>query len=362
MKTLCRIIPVLLACLFLGGCGQSSPERLVKKELESIKKLDQETIENFISYEDITKNQTLQTDVGVESVEAVKLFFQNFSYKIKSSKTEDDSAYVSVEITNLDAKALAKDLCLTLLTRSLDPGSSEDYPLSINDYFSVLGTLLKEKTYDTVTTDAHFELVHLENGWSIQSSENLEDELVGGLITYLNDPFLLTPEENARAVLDMMKGFTANDWSAYLDLNDIFATGSEYYQEVDQSLASQIASCFDYTIVSAETDENGTDATVDVTVTSLDLSSVLDSFREKLVEYASTTESLRDSYTEQTNQTALYLKEALDENQASADFSTTITFHNDGSSWEMMFADDFSSILLGGSTQAISEFSSGTTS
>ena len=76
------------------------------------------------------------------------------------------------------------------------------------------------------------------------------------------------------------------------------------------------------------------------------------------MEYASTTESLRDSYTEQTNQTALYLKE----NQASADFSTTITFHNDGSSWEMMFADDFSSILLGGSTQAISEFSSGTTS
>ena len=70
------------------------------------------TIKAFVSYEDMMSSHSSSSDVGIETTEAVKRFFQNFDYNIKSSSVEDKKATVHVEITNLDTHALAKDICL----------------------------------------------------------------------------------------------------------------------------------------------------------------------------------------------------------------------------------------------------------
>ena len=100
--SLLLILLLLVMPFSLGGCSKDSPKRAVKKELNLIKELDESTIKAFVSYEDMMSSHSSSSDVGIETTEAVKRFFQNFDYKIKSSSVEDKKATVHVEITNLD--------------------------------------------------------------------------------------------------------------------------------------------------------------------------------------------------------------------------------------------------------------------
>ena len=99
--SLLLILLLLVMPFSLGGCSKDSPKRAVKKELNLIKELDESTIKAFVSYEDMMSSHSSSSDVGIETTEAVKRFFQNFDYNIKSSSVEDKKATVHVEITNL---------------------------------------------------------------------------------------------------------------------------------------------------------------------------------------------------------------------------------------------------------------------
>lgn len=351
MKKIRNILFLFLA-LLLTGCGAKTPEKLVRSELEQIKKLDEKTIQNFVSYQDIVQNKTRDTDVGEETTEAVRLFFQNFDYSVLSTESADDQAEVVVEIRNLDSRSLAHDLCLALTRIAADPRASQTD--TMNSYFTVLRDILKSNTYETACTEAHFNLIRQSGNWVIQTTDPLKDEIVGGLISALQDPYLLTPEEVAAATLDVFTDFSAEDWISYLDMHDVFAIGSEQSDQVDQSLAAQIVSCFQYKVTQLRVDHE--EATASADITSLDMTSVLKAYRKKLLAYAETTESLRASDSEIADKSAEFLKEALDENEDTILRSVPLTFHNNGSAWEMSIGEEFSDVLLGGSEDALNAF------
>ena len=123
---------------------------------------------------------------------------------------------------------------------------------------------------------------------------------------------------------------------------------------MDLSLASQIASCFHYNVTQLRV--NGDDATASADITSLDMASVLKAYKQKLLAYAETTESLRASDSEIADKSAKLLKEALDENEATILRSVPLTFHNNGSTWEMTIGEEFREVILGGSDDALSTF------
>ena len=113
------------------------------------------------------------SDVGIETTEAVKRFFQNFDYKIKSSSVEDKKATVHVEITNLDTRALAKDICLALVKKGTGSGSSEN--MTLNSLFCTAWRCFIRKTpMIWVTTEADIKLLKTEDGWMIQNTDQLE--------------------------------------------------------------------------------------------------------------------------------------------------------------------------------------------
>ncbi|MDY2897674.1 MAG: hypothetical protein SOT54_06210 [Candidatus Limivivens sp.] len=351
MKKIRNILFLFLA-LLLTGCGAKTPEKLIRSELEQIKKLDEKTIRNFVSYQDIVQNKMRDTDVGEETTEAVRLFFQNFDYSVLSTESADDKAEVIVEIRNLDSRSLAHDLCLSLTRIAADPRASQTD--TMNSYFTVLRDILKSNTYETARTEAHFNLIRQSGSWVIQTTDSLKDEIVGGLISALQDPYLLTPEEVAAATLDVFTDFSPEDWISYLDMHDVFAIGSEQSDQVDQSLAARIASCFQYKVTQLRVDHE--DATASADITSLDMTSVLKAYRKKLLAYAETTESLRASDSEIADKSAGFLKEALDENEDTILRSVPLTFHNNGSAWEMSIGEEFSEVLLGGSEDALNAF------
>jgi hypothetical protein len=347
---------LLLCCLLLlGGCQARTPEKLVARELNAIKNLDEKTIQNFVSYEDIVKNRSRNTDIGSNTTEAVQLFFKDFDYEILSSSIGKDTALVTAQIQTLDARSLAHDLCLELARKSILPDSSMAEQ-SMNAYFTILGDILKKNTYELVSCEVHFELARMEHGWSIQSTPTLEDELVGGLITCLSDPYLITPEELATATLDVFDGFSAEDWITYLKMDDVFSTGSKNAADTDRILAEKIAENFSYQISQVKVEKDTATATADIQ--SLDMHSVFSLFKEKLLSYAKTTESVLASEEELADKSASLLSLALQESQDCILRSVPLTFTNNGSGWEMTFGDNFGQVLLGGTEEALSTFAS----
>ncbi|MDO5425666.1 MAG: hypothetical protein Q4F41_18305 [Eubacteriales bacterium] len=343
---------LLAAAFLLTGCGTSKPEQTVVSELELIKKLDEQTILSFVSYEDIMSSEAPSTDIGPETTEAVQLFFQNFDYRILSSRVSKNTAIVKVRLTNLDMQSLARDMCLALTARSADPRTAPE-DLSMNDYFALLGEVMKSHSYKILSTDARFELTKLSDGsWSILSGDDLEDQLVGGFISYLNDPYLVTPEEILALTFDYFLEFSPEDWIAYLNMDDIFATGSTLGEELDLELASQISRYFSYQIKDSTID--GDSASVTLTVTSLNLENVLNDCREKLLDYAATTEAIRATDAELADKTAKMLLTSLKANETTLSQDIDILFTNNGSSWEMQLGENFSNALLGNAVSAIS--------
>lgn len=65
--------------------------------------------------------------------------------------------------------------------------------------YLLLHSLLEEQTYDTVDRNVSIQLINhgssTEPDWEITHSYSLENDLVGGLIAYLSDPDLVSPDK-----------------------------------------------------------------------------------------------------------------------------------------------------------------------
>lgn len=334
-----------------------SPTQAVEYELELIQELDAETIKSFVSYENITNSQGSPDEAGDESSEAVQLFFKDFSYNILTETIEGDTATVSVNISNIDAQSLARDLRTIILQNSVAsyPVLSSDAEPSMSDYYRLLRDTLKSNRYETTVTTAYFHLAKDQTGWSILADRQLEDELTGGFITWMNDPMLLSPEKVLSVYLDAFCEFDGAEWMDFLNISDVFATYNiDYYPMIDEEYLNQIADSFDYEILRCQTE--GDTASVDVRITSIDLKSVLTVYKKSLLDYAATTQSLRDDNVTVSNEISRMLLEALQQNNKTASTDIVMTLSNNGKTWNVTFDEAFTNALMGDVSQAIDTF------
>lgn len=331
-----------------------SPAQAVQSELELIEELDPEVIQSFVSYENLTNSQHAAGDIDADTAEAVTLFFQNFKYNIHQEQISGDEATVSVNITNIDMHALARDLCRELFARSVELFPTQT-TFTTSDYYQLLHHMLSSHSYEEVVTTAYFHLNRDENGWYILVDEQLQDELVSGFISYMNDPYLLSASEALTIQLDAFTELNADDWSNYLSIHDIFATyNTNYYTQIDEEFAAQLASSFSYEILRCEEQEN--QATAVLRITSLDMPHILSLYKEKLLAYAATTQSIRDDDVTFSNETSRLLLEALKENTSTISTDINLTFHNNGTSWCIYFDENFTNAVMGDINSAIRTF------
>lgn len=333
-----------------------SPSQAVQSELELIEELDPDVIQSFVSYENLTNSQHAAGDIGIDTAEAVTLFFQNFKYNIHQEQISGDEATVSVNITNIDMRALARDLCRELLARSVEL-FPEQTDSATSDYYLLLRDMLASNSYEDVVTTAYFHLNRDENGWYILVDDTLENELVSGFISYMNDPYLLSASEVLTIQLDAFTKLDAAGWSSYLGISDIFATyNTDYYSQIDTEFAAQLAASFDYEILRCTEQED--QATAVLRITSLDMPNILSSYREKLLTYAATTQSIRDDNVTFSNETSRLLLEALKENDSTTSTDVNLTFSNNGTSWCIYFDENFTNAVMGDINSAIRTFRS----
>lgn len=358
-KILYRLSFFLFLCSFcaviLSGCSanKNSPKGVVRKELNLIKNLDEETIESFSSYKIFSESESLPAEIKESALEAMKLFFQNFSYKIEDTNITEDQAVVTVSITNIDARTLANDLCRAIIADSLNhPAKAEQS--SVAFYSDLLKYLLTQNQYELKTTTLEIPLEKIEGIWTIISSAKLEDGLVGGLSSYMMDPDIVSAQELVEINLKHFQDMTPDQFLSYFGIDDIFSTSSSTADEIDLAFASQILDHLTYQIVSSNQTDSSAEVLVDIT--NLDLYSVLDSYKVALLAYAETADPILATEQERNEKTALLLLESLQETDEVTTTTLSIQLKNTGLIWEIQNTSELTEAILGNITEASSAF------
>ena len=345
VKHLLAFLMIILLSVFLCSCSQSAKahaEKAIKKDLDLLKNLDSETTMQYISYQELFPDSDDSTKLSADIKEVFSLFFQNFDYKILGISVDSDekNASAQLKLTTLDAKALASDFVSASLQEELletASGKENDNGNSLEQRYLLLYKLLKNNTYSSAERNTSIQLNNLgsssEPDWEITHSSSLENDLVGGLITYLSDPDLVPPAETLTVYLKTLQEMDVKQMANYLGLDSILNTSDSAKNAIASALMEQFHSCFNYKISS--TSVSGYLAEVDAELTTFDSNSILTQYEKELNTYLASADAVIDGSQKRYNKSHELLLDSIRNNQAT--ITATATFHltNDGASWKL---------------------------
>lgn len=345
VKHLLAFLMIILLSVFLCSCSQSAKahaEKAIKKDLDLLKNLDSETTMQYISYQELFPDSDDSTKLSADIKEVFSLFFQNFDYKILGISVDSDekNASAQLKLTTLDAKALASDFVSASLQEEIletASGKENDNGNSLEQRYLLLYKLLKNNTYSSAERNTSIQLNNLgsssEPDWEITHSSSLENDLVGGLITYLSDPDLVPPAETLTVYLKTLQEMDVKQMANYLGLDSILNTSDSAKNAIASALTEQFHSCFNYKI--SITSVSGYLAEVDAELTTFDSNSILTQYEKELNTYLASADAVIDGSQKRYNKSHELLLDSIRNNQAT--ITATATFHltNDGASWKL---------------------------
>lgn len=345
VKHLLAFLMIILLSVFLCSCSQSAKahaEKAIKKDLDLLKNLDSETTMQYISYQELFPDSDDSTKLSADIKEVFSLFFQNFDYKILGISVDSDekNASAQLKLTTLDAEALASDFVSASLQEEIletASGKENDNGNSLEQRYLLLYKLLKNNTYSSAERTTSIQLNNLgsssEPDWEITHSSSLENDLVGGLITYLSDPDLVPPAETLTVYLKTLQEMDVKQMANYLGLDSILNTSDSAKNAIASALMEQFHSCFNYKISS--TSVSGYLAEVDAELTTFDSNSILTQYEKELNTYLASANAVIDGSQKRYNKSHELLLDSIRNNQAT--ITATATFHltNDGASWKL---------------------------
>lgn len=345
VKHLLAFLMIILLSVFLCSCSQSAKahaEKAIKKDLDLLKNLDSETTMQYISYQELFPDSDDSTKLSADIKEVFSLFFQNFDYKILDISVDSDekNASAQLKLTTLDAEALASNFVSASLQEEIletASGKENDNGNSLEQRYLLLYKLLKNNTYSSVERNTSIQLNNLgsssEPDWEITHSSSLENDLVGGLITYLSDPDLVPPAETLTVYLKTLQEMDVKQMANYLGLDSILNTSDSAKNAIASALMEQFHSCFNYKISS--TSVSGYLAEVDAELTTFDSNSILTQYEKELNTYLASADAVIDGSQKRYNKSHELLLDSIRNNQAT--ITATATFHltNDGASWKL---------------------------
>lgn len=334
------------------------PKKLVHHELSLLTSDDPELPEKYLSYPDIFPTESTDKTLPDEIEDIFTSFFKPFSYRIKDVSTSGSTAQVKVSLTTLDGRALAKEYSRqTLIKQIQNSANPSTVDFSLEDCYLLLGSVLKQNSFDTITFDHTISLSRENKIWSIDSSADLESALTGKFAYYVSDANLFTPSEIVSIHLNTLKEFDSEQLSRYLALDRIFSGDTEYKRTISRELAAQLLTYLDYSISSETIQEDKTDASVSMELTSCDCRSMMNEYRTKVMEYTKTAQALQDGISGRLTKANELLVSCISENTASTTTPVTIHLSNDGANWKLEMNDEVSEALLGNISEAIQEVS-----
>lgn len=349
MKTVKYLLAFFFVFLAVSVCGcsysaKTSAEKAIKKDLDLLKNLDSETTMKYISYQELFPDSDDNTELSDDIKEVFSLFFQNFDYKILDVSTDQnqETASAQLRLTTLDAQALARDFVSQSLQDEILKAASgdkntEENENSLEQRYLRLHKLLKNNSYKTVDRNASIQLINHGSpsnpNWEITHSYSLENDLVGGLITYLSDPDLVPPDETLGVYLKTLQEMDVQQMSNYLGLDSILNTSDPAKNAIASALMEQFHSCFNYKIT--DTSVSGYLAEVQADLTSFDSDSILSQYEEELNTYLASADAVIDGSQKRYNKSHELLLDSIKNNTTTTTANATFHLTNDGVSWKL---------------------------
>lgn len=338
---------ILMSVTFLTGCShvdKTDVEAVITNELNLLKNLDSDTTQKYVSYKELFPDTTQEIESSKEVKEVFSLFFRDFDYKIRNVDVDNDTkeASVSLQLSTLDARTLAKDYAQASLETAIlkaaasDTSATEETTDSLEERYLIIDSLLKKSKYETVTRDCTMTLQNTgsdHDEWEIQRSHSLENDLVGGLISYLSDNNLLSPEETLTIYLNTLKSMNTEQMGNYLGIESLLNTSDSDKNSIASALVEQVHQNFDFKITNCE--EQGYTATVSTTITTFDSASILNTFSQEQDAYLSSADAVIDGSEKRYQKSLEMLLNDIKNN--TANITSTADFHltNDGVSWKL---------------------------
>ena len=338
---------ILMSVTFLTGCShvdKTDVEAVITNELNLLKNLDSDTTQKYVSYKELFPDTTQEIELSKEIKEVFSLFFRDFDYKIRNVDVDNDTkeASVSLQLSTLDARTLAKDYAQASLETAIlkaaasDTSATEETTDSLEERYLIIDSLLKKSKYETVTRDCTMTLQNTgtdHDEWEIQRSHSLENDLVGGLISYLSDNNLLSPEETLTIYLNTLKSMNTEQMGKYLGIESLLNTSDSDKNSIASALVEQVHQNFDFKITNCE--EQGYTATVSTTITTFDSASILNTFSQEQDAYLSSADAVIDGSEKRYQKSLEMLLNDIKNN--TANITSTADFHltNDGVSWKL---------------------------
>ena len=349
MKTVKYLLAFFFVLLAVSVCGcsysaKTSAEKAIKKDLDLLKNLDSETTMKYISYQELFPDSDDNTELSDDIKEVFSLFFQNFDYKILDVSTDQnqETASAQLRLTTLDAQALARDFVSQSLQDEILKAASgdkntEENENSLEQRYLRLHKLLKNNSYKTVDRNASIQLINHGSpsnpNWEITHSYSLENDLVGGLITYLSDPDLVPPDETLGVYLKTLQEMDVQQMSNYLGLDSILNTSDPAKNAIASALMEQFHSCFNYKIT--DTSVSGYLAEVQADLTTFDSDSILSQYEEELNTYLASADAVIDGSQKRYNKSHELLLDSIKNNTTTTTANATFHLTNDGVSWKL---------------------------
>lgn len=350
MKSAKKLSPLLtfLALFFLlgaAGCSgkeEKKIEEVVKRELELLKNLDSDATQKYISYQELFPDEE-DTAISASMKEVFSLFFRDFDYKILNIHIDKDkeNATVELRLVTIDAQALARDFTTAQLREEISMAavSQDDHSssVSLEKRYEILDQLLNSEDYQTVERNCTVSLISTEEekerSWEIERTYTLENDLVGGLMTYLTDPDILPPQDTLLVYLDTLKNMTAAELGNYLNADSIASTEDKSKIALAQALVNQVYTSFDYEILSSEI--SGYQAEIKADITTFDCDSILKNYQKELDAYLASADAVIDGSQKRYETSYEMLLDAINNNKEVKTVETTFNLINDGASWKL---------------------------
>lgn len=352
MKIAKCLLPILLFILALTGAGcshldKTDVEKAITGELDLLKTLDSETAQKYISYKELFPDATEETALSSEIQEVFSLFFKDFDYKILDIDvdTETKTATATIRLSTIDAKSLSRDYAKAQLeTEILAAAASgsqttEETIVSLEERYLILNELLKNNAYDTIENNCTMQLKDIgdeKEVWVIKRTHSLENDLVGGLMTYLSDSDTLSPEDTLAIYLKTLKNMDTTEMSNYLGIEDILNASDPAKNALAAALVEQVHNHFNYEIKKSTVE--GYTATIETEVTTFDSDAILEKYQKELDEYLASPDAVIDGSQKRYQRSYDLLLENIKNNSDEKTASATFLMINDGVSWKL--ADD----------------------
>ena len=345
-KAVISFLLVVLAAFAVMGCSHADKtevKEVVTNELNLLKNLDTDTVQKYVSYNELFPDVPEETRLSTEVEEVFSLFFKDFDYKILNINVDKDNktASAKLKLSTIDTKALAKDFDISHLEDAIlqDAGSHDTEDTSsdtLESRYLILNELLKNNQYKTVKTDCTMELRNTgteSENWEIVRTHDLENQLVGGLMTYLSDSDLLSPEETLTVYLNTLKKMDLDQMSDYLGIESLLNAPDEAKSSIASALIEQVHNNFDFKITGS--DIQSYRATVEAELTTFDSSAILKAYQAELEEYLASPDAVIDGSQKRYNKSLELLLKNIENNTATT--TSAVSFHliNDGVSWKL---------------------------